>query len=89
MSNFRCVHQEGYHAHEFISEYTVEVITQQEAERRGRLHDKIKVSYLFDFNLEYVVDAARKSNKIRYMQTIPAKIPTVSQGCTEYKATTG
>mmetsp|Transcript_9861 Transcript_9861/g.22066 ORF Transcript_9861/g.22066 Transcript_9861/m.22066 type:complete len:849 (-) Transcript_9861:157-2703(-) len=51
---------------DFVHEYVGEVISQEEAERRGRIYDKLNRSYLFNMSSDYVVDASRKGNKTKY-----------------------
>ena len=50
-------------------EYNGEVITQEEAERRGRIYDKNphELTYLFEINEEQVIDASRHGNKSKYI----------------------
>lgn len=52
---------------QFIMEYAGEVVSGNEAERRGIIYDRKLLSFLFDLNNEWVVDAARLGNNSRFI----------------------
>lgn len=52
---------------ELVGEYMGEVITQEEAERRGRHYDRQGMSYLFNLNRSQVIDATRYGTKTKFM----------------------
>ena len=50
---------------DLIAEYTGELITAEEAGRRGRPYDKQACSYFFDLDPDRCVDARQFGSKIR------------------------
>ncbi|KAI9640426.1 hypothetical protein NHQ30_011171 [Ciborinia camelliae] len=52
---------------EFLSEYAGEVISDNEAERRGLIYERKYMSFLFDLNQDMIVDAAHMGNKTRFI----------------------
>ena len=66
IAGYGCFIDEHCEKGEFIAEYTGEVISKWEAERRGRIYDEYKTSYIFALNKEQSVDATRMGNHIRF-----------------------
>ena len=52
---------------DFICEYRGEMISHEEAERRGRIYDKLDSSFLFDLNDDTCLDSTRKGNKAKFV----------------------
>ena len=50
---------------QLLTEYLGEVISQEEADRRGKIYDKHNLSYLFNVDSETVLDACPKGGKAK------------------------
>lgn len=51
---------------DFVDEYAGEIISQEEAERRGVVYDRQNMSYLFNLCSDLSIDATVRGNKTRY-----------------------
>lgn len=51
---------------EYICLYSGEIITDADSENRGIIQDAIEETYLFNLNSQYVVDASKVGNIMRY-----------------------
>jgi hypothetical protein len=52
---------------DFVGEYKGEIITKEEAERRGAVYELQKLSYLFSLNAAQEVDSTYFGNKVRFI----------------------
>ncbi|KFK30781.1 swinger [Arabis alpina] len=51
---------------EYLGEYTGELISHREADKRGKIYDRANSSFLFDLNDQHVLDAQRKGDKLKF-----------------------
>ncbi|KAK5163123.1 uncharacterized protein LTR77_010907 [Saxophila tyrrhenica] len=58
---------ENIRENEFVGEYKGEIITKEEAERRGAVYEHQKLTYLFQLNLTQEIDSTYFGNKVRFI----------------------
>ncbi|OAE18855.1 hypothetical protein AXG93_3409s1000 [Marchantia polymorpha subsp. ruderalis] len=51
---------------DYLGEYTGELISQREADKRGKIYDIVNLSFLFDLNDKFVIDAYRLGSKFKF-----------------------
>ncbi|XP_038713027.1 histone-lysine N-methyltransferase EZA1-like isoform X1 [Tripterygium wilfordii] len=51
---------------DYLGEYTGELISHREADKRGKTYDLANSSFLFDLNDQYVLDAYRQGDKLKF-----------------------
>ncbi|XP_022898110.1 histone-lysine N-methyltransferase EZA1-like isoform X3 [Olea europaea var. sylvestris] len=51
---------------DYLGEYTGELISHREADKRGKIYDRANSSFLFDLNDQYVLDAGRHGDKLKF-----------------------
>jgi hypothetical protein len=58
---------EDIRENDFVGEYKGEIITKEEAERRGAVYEIQKLSYLFSLNATQEIDSTNFGNKVRFI----------------------
>lgn len=69
-----CALQEDAKRNDLIGEYTGELVGQAEADRRGTAYDRDGSSYLFNLDQDWVLDAHRRGNKLRFVNHRRARV---------------